>query len=140
SRTRVRRVWRRTRVRTTDPDPARLGPFDGCYWPRPLPDVPGGRPDQLGLALLLEDVGRPACHARAGEHRREQLRWHFGEVEDHRGPELDIGCEHPVWSAGVELGQSGLLESLCGLEARSAELSAGLTKNAGPRPFGAVDA
>ena len=35
-------------------------------------DVLGGRPDQPRLALLLEDVRRPAGGPRAGEHAREQ--------------------------------------------------------------------
>src|SRR5436305_14950268 len=38
------------------------------------PDVIGRRADQPALALLLEDVGRPAGHTRAREHRREEGR------------------------------------------------------------------
>ncbi len=58
--------------------------FDVLDRARPGADVLGGRADQLGLALLLEDVGRPAGHAGAGEHRREQVRRHFRQVEDRR--------------------------------------------------------
>ena len=44
-------------------------------------------------AVLLEDVGTPACGPRTGEHRRHHRGWHLGEVEDDRGPELDIGLD-----------------------------------------------
>src|SRR5207245_1179455 len=83
---------------------------------RPGADVLRGRADQLGLALLLEDVRRPPRHARAREHRREQLRRDVREVEDHGRPELDVGREHAVGLARVQLRQRRLLERLGDLE------------------------
>ena len=103
-------------------------------------DVLGARPDQAALALLLEDVGRPAGGARAGEQRREQLRRDLGAVEHDRRPELDVGRQHAVGLARLQLGQRGLLERLGDLEARRAELARGAAQHAGARVLGAVDA
>src|SRR3954447_17820306 len=63
---------------------------------RPRTNVLRRRPDEPGLALLLEDVRGPAGHARGGEHRREEVRRDAGEVEHHGGPELHIRGEHAV--------------------------------------------
>ncbi len=105
----------------------------------PGPDVLGRGPDQPGLALLLEDVGRPARHARAGEERGEQVGRHLREVEHHRGPELDVGGQHAVGLARVELGQGRLLERLRHLHARRADLLRGSAQHAGARILRAVD-
>ena len=59
---------------------------------------------------MFEDVGTPACGASAGEHRGHHRRGDFGEVEDHRGPELDVGLDRPVRATLAEFGQRGLLE------------------------------
>ena len=111
-------------------------PRHGRHRPRRRPDVLRGRADQPALALLLEDVGRPAGHARAREHRREQLRRHLGVVEHDRRPELDVGGQHAVGLARLQLGERGLLERLGDLEARRADLAArcGAARGrAGPR-------
>ena len=100
------------------------------------PDVLRRRADQPPLALLLEDVGAPAGDARAGEHRREQVGRHLGGVEHDRRPELDVGGQHAVGLARLQLGQRGLLERLGDLEARGADLAApcGAARGrAGPR-------
>src|SRR5579871_4700652 len=83
--------------------------FDFRHRPRPRADVLGGRPDELRFALLLEDVRRPARDARAGEQRGEQVRRDFGHVEHDRRPELDVGREHTVGAAGLQLGERGPL-------------------------------
>ena len=104
------------------------------------PGVDGGRADQPPGALLLEDVRRPATGARTGEHRREHVRGHLGEVEDDRRPELHVGLEHPVGAALLELGQRGLLQRLGDLVARRVELLGGTAQHPGARVLGAVDA
>ena len=83
---------------------------------------------------------RPAGDARTGEQRREQLRRHFGEVEHHGRPELDVGRQHAVGLARLQLGQRGLLERLGDLEPRRADLARGAAQHAGARILGAVDA
>src|SRR5690349_12404567 len=72
-------------------------------------DVGGGGTNQPALALLLEDVSRPAGGAGTGEHRGEQLRWDVGEIEHHRRPELDVSGQHTIGLAGLELSQRRLL-------------------------------
>src|SRR3954454_5553470 len=79
-------------------------------------DVPGGRPDEARLALLLEDVRRPARDARAREHRGEELRRDLGGVEHDGRQDLDVGGQHAVGTARLELGQRRLLERLGDLE------------------------
>ena len=104
------------------------------------PDVLRRRPDQPALALLLEDVRRPAGGARAGEQRREQVRRHLGVVEHDGRPELDVRRQHAVGLARVQLGERGLLERFGDLDARRAELARGAAQHAGARVLGAVDA
>ena len=102
--------------------------------------VDRGRADQPAGALLLQDVRRPAAGAGAGEHRGEHVGRHLGEVEDDRGPELDVRLEHAVGTALAQLGERGLLERLGDLVARSVELLRRTAKHAGARVLGAVDA
>src|SRR3954466_8508738 len=103
-------------------------------------DVDGGRADQAALPLLLEDVRGPAGHARACEHRREEVRRHVRVVEHDSRPELDVRGEHAVRAARLQLGQSGVLERLRTLEPRRADLTCGAAQHAGARVLGAVDA
>ena len=65
---------------------------------------------------------------------------HLGEVEHDRRPELDVGREHAVGLAGLQLGERRLLERLGDLDARRAELARGAAQHAGARVLGAVDA
>ena len=132
--------WLKPPRRTRGPAPPGLRAFDGCSRARPAPDVLRRRADQAALALLLEDVRRPAGHARAGEHRREQLRRHLGVVEHDRRPELDVRRQHAVGLARLQLGERGLLERLGDLEARRAELARGAPQHPRARVLGAVDA
>ncbi len=104
------------------------------------PDVLRRWPDQLGLSLLLHDVRGPAAHARAGEQRGEQLGRDVGEVEHHRRPELDVGGQHAVGLAGLQLGQRGLLELLGRLQARGVDLLGGATQHSRAGVLGPVDA
>ncbi len=100
-------------------------------------DVSGRRPHEPAEALLLEDVGRPARGARAGEHRRRELRRHVRDVEHDRRPELDVRREHAVGLARVQLRERDALELLRDLEPRRAELlrgARGAGARAGPRP------
>src|SRR3954447_4475939 len=108
--------------------------------PRRGPDVGGGRADQAPGALLLEDVRRPAGRARAREQRQEQGRRDLREVEDHRRPELDVGREHAVGLAGLELLERGVLELCRDLGAGGIELRRGLAQHPRARILGAVDA
>ena len=103
-------------------------------------DVLRRRPDQPALALLLEDVRAPAGDARAREQRREEVGGDVGVVEHDRGPELDVGGEHAVGLARLQLGERGLLERLGDLEALRADLLRGAAQHAGARVLGAVDA
>src|SRR5512132_4022937 len=103
-------------------------------------DVLRRRPDEPPLALLLEDVGRPAGHARAREHAREERRRHLGLVEHHRRPELDVGGEDAVGLARLQLGERGALERLGHLEARGAQLAGRAPQDARARILGPVDA
>ena len=63
--------------------------------------------------------------ARAREHRRGERRRDLGDVEDDRRPELDVGGEHPVGLARLQLLERDPLELLGDLVARRAELLAG---------------
>ena len=82
---------------------------------------------------------QPATRAQVNM-RREQLRRHLGEVEHDGRPELDVGGQHAVGLARLQLGQRGLLERLGDLEARRAELARGAAQHARARVLGAVDA
>ena len=64
----------------------------------------------------------------------------LGEVEHHRRPELDVGGQHAVGLARLELGQRGLLELLGRLEAGRVDLLGGAAQHPRPRVLGAVDA
>ena len=66
-------------------------------------DVAGGRAHEATGALLLEDVRAPAGGAGAAEHRAHHVRRHLGEVEDDRGPELDVGLDRAVGAALAQL-------------------------------------
>src|SRR2546421_8042640 len=107
---------------------------------RPGADVLRRGPDELAFALLLEDVRRPARYARAGEQRREEVRRHFGQVQDDGRPELHVGRQHTVGLARVQLRQRRLLERLGDLEARRAQFAAGTAQDTRARVFGSVDA
>ena len=52
------------------------------------------------------------------------MRWHLGEVEDDRGPELDVGLDRAIRTALAQLGERGLLQRLGGVVAAGAELPA----------------
>ena len=103
-------------------------------------DVDGGRADEPVEALLLEDVGRPAGRARAGEHRRREHRRDVGDVEDDRRPELDVRHQWAVGLARLQLGDGGPLELLGDLEARRAEVHRSPPQQPRARVLGAVDA
>src|SRR3954470_19863814 len=103
-------------------------------------DVLRRRPDEPRLALLLEDVGRPTGHARAGEHAREERRRHLGQVEDDGRPELDVGRKDAIGLARLQLGERRALQRLGHLVAGRAELTRRAPQDAGPRILGAVDA
>src|SRR4051794_20934885 len=107
---------------------------------RPRPDVLRGRADQPALALLLEDVGAPARHPRAGEQRREEVGGNLGGGEHPPAPELDVGGEHAIGLARLQLGERGLLERLGDLVALGPDLLGGPAQHAGARVLGAVDA
>src|SRR4051794_29669494 len=114
--------------------------FDGVQAAVGRADVLRGRPDQAPGALLLEDVRAPPGDAGAGEHRREHVRRHLGEVEDDGRPELDVGREHPVGVALLQLRQRGLLQGVGDLHPRRAELFRRTTQHPRTRVLGAVDA
>lgn len=57
------------------------------------PDVGRLRPDQHVVAVLFEDVGRPARRARRGEDGREELRLDPQGVVSRRGVKVDVGVE-----------------------------------------------
>src|SRR6185437_6370618 len=78
--------------------------------PRGGADVAGRRADQAAGQLLLHDVRRPARGPRAGEHRRGDVRGDLREVQDDRRPELDVGLEDAVRTAGAQFGERGGLE------------------------------
>src|SRR4051794_38456536 len=59
-------------------------------------DITCRRAEQPARALLLEDVRRPACDARAREHRGCERRGDLRNVEDDGGVVLDIRGEHAV--------------------------------------------
>ena len=61
-------------------------------------------------------------------------------VEHDRRPELDVGGEHAIGLARLELRQRGLLERLGDLEALGADLARGAAQDRGARVLGAVDA
>ena len=61
-------------------------------------------------------------------------------VEHDRRPELDVGGEHAVGLARLQLRQRGLLERLRDLEALRADLARGAAQDGGARVLGAVDA
>ena len=65
---------------------------------------------------------------------------HIREVEDHGRPELDVGGQHAVGLACLELRQRRPLELLGDLEARRGELATGAAQDPGARIFGPVDA
>src|ERR1700731_2377090 len=73
--------------------------FDGFRATRVRADVDRRRADQLAESFLFEDVGAPPGGTTAGEHRRHHVGRHPREVQDHRGPELDIGLDRPVRTA-----------------------------------------
>src|SRR5579864_6402186 len=73
-------------------------------------DIARGRPDQPAGPLLLQDVRCPACRTGAGEHGREHVRGHLGEVQYDRRPELHVGLEHTVRAPGAQLGEGGVLQ------------------------------
>src|SRR4029450_12918207 len=58
--------------------------FDILGLARTGTDVASRRADQPAGALLLEDVGTPACRPGAGEHGREHVWRHLGEVQHDR--------------------------------------------------------
>src|SRR5213080_1799740 len=60
-----------------------IGASDLLRRARSRANVGGRRADQPALALLLEDVRRPAGHARAREHRREEVGRNARIVEHH---------------------------------------------------------
>ena len=60
-------------------------------------DVARRRPEEPTGALLLEDVGRPAGHARAGEHRRRERRRGVGDVENDGRVVLDVRHQRALW-------------------------------------------
>ena len=133
----------RAGARLPQPGDARRRPwdlFDSADRPRPLADVLRGRADQLRLALLLEDVRRPARHARAREHRREQLRRHFGEVEDH-APTRTRRWSPARGRAGARAARRAL-PSRAPPRPRSAasRVRGGAAQDPRARVFGAVDA
>src|SRR5680860_104356 len=103
-------------------------------------DVLRGGPDEAPGVLLFHDVGRPAAGARAGEHGGEHVWRDLGEVEHDRGPELDVGLQHPVGAAFSQLGQRRLLQGFGHLVARCGQLLRRTTQNPGAGVFGAVDA
>src|SRR5512144_3274973 len=106
---------------------------------RPGPDVPGGRADQAPGALLFEDVGAPPGQPRASEHRGEHVRRDLGEVEQHRGPELDVGRDNPLGVARAQLLERGLLQRLGDLDAGGAERLRGPPQHPRPGVLGPVD-
>ena len=106
----------------------------------PCPTYFARRANQLRLALLLEDVCRPSGDARAGEHRREQVRRHFGQIKHDRRPELDVRREHAVGLTGVELRERSLLERFGDFKARRAKFCACAPQHPRAGVFGAVDA
>ena len=65
---------------------------------------------------------------------------HVGVVEHDRGPELDVGGEHAVGLARLELGERGGLERLRDLEPARADLAARAPQHAGAGVLGAVHA
>ena len=124
----------RSRTSTRPTRPASRRPVG--RWPGRGSGVDRRGPDQPAGLLLLEDVRRPAAGAGTGEHRGEHVRGDLGEVEDDRGPELDVGLQHPVGPTGPQLGQRRLLERLGHLVARRVELArryGGARGRAGPR-------
>src|SRR3954469_11859083 len=76
------------------------------------------RPDEPARSLLLEDVGAPSSGAGAGEHRREHVCGHLGEVEDHGRPELHVGGQHAVGVAGLQFRECCLFQRLGHLDTR----------------------
>src|SRR5690606_4428378 len=103
-------------------------------------DVTRRRAYQPTELLLLEDVGAPPGDPGAGEHRRKQVRRDFGEVEHHRGPELDVGGEDPVRPTVVQFLQRGLLQRLRHLVPRRSQLPGGAPQHPGTWVLGPVDA
>src|SRR4029453_7615600 len=101
----------------------------------------GGRGAQGAAGvLLLEDVRAPAGGAGTGEHRGEHVRRDLGEVQDDRGPELDVGLDRPVGTPLAQLLEGGLLQGQGGLEAGCTQLLGGAAQHAGAGVLGAVDA
>src|ERR1700730_1163582 len=85
-------------------------------------DVARGRPEEAGRLLLLEDVRRPAGHARAGEPRRCERRRDLGDVEDDRRVVLDIGGENTIRRALLQRRERRALELLRHLDVWRPEL------------------
>ena len=56
-----------------------------------------------------------------------------GEVQHDRGPELDVGLQHPVRAPGPQLGQRGLLQRSGDLVARGVEFLRGAPQHPGTR-------
>ena len=108
--------------------------------PRRRADVARAGPDQTAGALLLEDVRRPAGDARAREHRRRERRRDLGDVEDDRGPVLDVRLEHAVGRLRAKRRQRGLLERQRDLDPGRAELLRGAPEHPRARILGAVHA
>src|SRR5262245_28371967 len=97
------------------------------------PDVVRRRPDQAVVAHLLEDVRRPAGHARDGEGRREELARDADPLEDDRGPELHVGVERAIRLRGAEALERPLLDVESEGDARSPELAGGGAEARGAR-------
>src|SRR4051812_25997936 len=129
-----RRPRRRALPRVSQPPRAsKLGDV-----PRARPDVAGGRANEAAGLLLLDDVRRPARDARTPEHGRRQVGRDLRDVEDDRGPELDVRLERAVRGLLAQRRERGLLERGRHLDARRSELLRCTAEDAGARILGAI--
>src|SRR3954465_2920406 len=115
-------------------------PFDFLWLAGWRADVARGRTDESPGVLLLQNVRAPARGARTGEHRREHVGWHLGEVEDDGRPELNIGGKHTIGFALSKDLQRRAFELLSDFVARGAESPSGPSQYAGAWVLCSVDA
>ena len=86
---------------------------------------------------MCADQPAVRAHAKSGRHH---VAGHVGEVEEDRGPEVDVGLHPALGVALGQLGDRGLLELEGDLVARGAEPLAGVAQDRGARVVRPVDA
>src|SRR5699024_8390399 len=103
-------------------------------------DVLAARADEATGALLLQHVRRPAGRAGTHEQRGHHVAGYLGEVEQDRGPVVDVRLHRAVRVTLGQLGDCGLLQLQSHLVPGRAQTLAGLAQDSGTGVVRTVDA